>query len=184
MYKPTCSSFLLLPETFDKLTAALLTTDVLNVPRILTYSMVQSPSWEANWSAASQEILRISRNPKVHYRTNKRPPPVSILGQPNPVHIPTPHLLEYSLYKSIFWMWIKNPSDATVCRYLFNAKLLYMFRVSQHPSSGVSKTWSDRDCVPIRPRWRRVAVQVVWPVPEAAGTVFDTHDGCCDTRNM
>jgi len=60
----------------------------------LTYSMVQSPSWEANWFAASQEIPRISWNPKVHYRTHKRPPPVSILGQPNPVHIPTYHLLE------------------------------------------------------------------------------------------
>jgi len=34
--------------------------------------------------------------------------------------------------------------------------------VSQHPSSGVSKT-----------------------VPTAVGTVFDTpDDGCCDTRNM
>ena len=43
--------------------------------------MVQSPTWEANWFAASQEIPRISRNPKVHYRTHKRPPPVSILGQ-------------------------------------------------------------------------------------------------------
>ena len=56
--------------------------------------MVQSPSWETNWFAASQEIPRISRNPKVHYRTHKRPPPVSILGQPNPVHILTSHLLE------------------------------------------------------------------------------------------
>jgi len=37
-------------------------------------------------------------------------------------------------------MWIKNPTNATVCRYLFTAKLLYMFRVSQHPSSGVLKT--------------------------------------------
>jgi len=37
--------------------------------------MVQSPSWEANWFAASREIPRISRNPKVHYRTHKRPPP-------------------------------------------------------------------------------------------------------------
>ena len=52
---------------------------------ILTHSMVQSPSSEANWFAASQEIPRISRNPNVHYRTHKRPPPVSILGQPIPV---------------------------------------------------------------------------------------------------
>ena len=59
-----------------------------------TYSMVQSPSSEANWFAASQEIPRISRNPKVHYHTHKRLPPVSILGQPNPVHTPTSHLLK------------------------------------------------------------------------------------------
>jgi len=56
--------------------------------------MVQSPTCEANWFEASQEIPRISRNPNVHYRTHKRPPPLSILGESNPVHIPTPHLLE------------------------------------------------------------------------------------------
>jgi len=56
--------------------------------------MVQSPSSEAYWFAASQEIPRISRNPKVHYRTHNRPPHVSTLGQPNPVDIPTSHLLE------------------------------------------------------------------------------------------
>ena len=61
---------------------------------LLTYSMALRPSWKANWFAASQEIPRISRNPKVHYRTHKRPPLVSILGQPNPVHIPTSHFLE------------------------------------------------------------------------------------------
>ena len=61
---------------------------------ILTHSMVQSLSWEANWFAASQEFPRISRNPKVHYRTHKHPPTISILGQPNPVHIPTFHFLE------------------------------------------------------------------------------------------
>ena len=33
-------------------------------------------------------------NPKIHYRTQKRPPTVPILGQLNPVHIPTSHLLE------------------------------------------------------------------------------------------
>ena len=37
-------------------------------------------------------------------------------------------------------MLIKIQRDATLCRYLFTAKLLYMFRVSQHPSSGVLKT--------------------------------------------
>jgi len=56
--------------------------------------MVQSPSSGANWFAASQEIPLISRNPKVHYHTHMRPPPVSILGQPNPVHIPTSQLVE------------------------------------------------------------------------------------------
>ena len=61
---------------------------------LLTYSMEQSPSWEANWFAASQEIPQILLNLKSHYRTHKRPPPVPILGQPNPVHIPTTHLLE------------------------------------------------------------------------------------------
>ena len=67
---------------------------LLYIMHLLTYPTVQSPSWAANWFAASQEIPRISRNPKVHYRTYNRPPPVSILGQPNPVHIPTSHLLE------------------------------------------------------------------------------------------
>ena len=33
---------------------------------LLTQSMVQSPSWAANWFAVTQEIPRISRNPKVH----------------------------------------------------------------------------------------------------------------------
>ena len=47
---------------------------------LLTYSMVQSPSWEANWFAASQEIPRISWDPKVHYRIHKLPPPVPIVG--------------------------------------------------------------------------------------------------------
>jgi len=35
-------------------------------------------------------------------------------------------------------MLIKIQPDAKVCRNLFTAKLLYMFRVSQHPSSGAA----------------------------------------------
>jgi len=41
---------------------------------------------------------------------------------------------------------IKIQPDATVCRYLFTAKSLYMFRVSQHPSSGVIKSVTECTC--------------------------------------
>jgi len=86
---------------------------------------------------------------------------------------------------------IKIQLDATVCRYLFTAKSLYLFRVSQHPSPGVLKTVTEASGTGhnigtgtslqrglIRPRWREV------PVPEASFTVFSTpDDGRCDTRN-
>jgi len=97
---------------------------------LLTYSMVQSPSWAAKWFAASQEIPRISRNPKVHYRTQKGPPPVSILGQPNPVHIPTSHLLE-------FHPNIIHPSTPRSPQWFFHSgfptKTLYTPSPSPHP---------------------------------------------------
>ena len=70
--------------------------------------MVQSPSWEANRFAASQETRRISRNPKVHYRTHKRPPPVSILGQPNPVHAPIPLPKDSSQYYPPIYAWVSQ----------------------------------------------------------------------------
>ena len=43
-------------------------------------------------------------------------------------------------------MLIKIQQDVTVCRYLFTAKSLYMFRVSQHPSSGVLKPVTAASC--------------------------------------
>jgi hypothetical protein len=61
---------------------------------LLTYSMEQSSSWEANWFAASQELSRVLWNPTVPHRTHKCPPPVPILSQPNPVFTPTSHFFK------------------------------------------------------------------------------------------
>ena len=84
-----------------------------NCYRILlcTQSTVQNPSREANWFAASQEIPRISRNSKVHYRTHKCPPTVYhwpaqsspyttshlLEIHPNIIH-PSTYLLTYLLH--------------------------------------------------------------------------------------
>ena len=98
--------------------------------------MVQSPSWEANWFAASHEIPRISQNPKVHYRIHKRPLPVSILGQPNAVHIPTSHLLEIhphpSMPRSPQWslsLWFPH-QDPIHPPLLTHTQVLYILSVS------------------------------------------------------
>jgi len=107
------------------------------------------------------------------------------------------HLTEFFLEWEISLL-IKIQPDATVCRYSFTEKSLYMFWVSHHPSSGVLKTVTATSGTghnigtatslqrgPIWPRWREVAAAVLWPVPEVAVTVFSTpDDGCCDTGNM
>ena len=96
--------------------------------------------------------------------------------------------IQYLIKSSVL---IKIQPDATVCRYLFTAKSLYMFRVSQHPSSGVLKivtatsgtgynigtaTSLQRGQIgTIWPRWR----PILWPVPEVAVTVFSNPGDVC-----
>ena len=84
------------PPSFDHTNYIKISAQITKflITYLLTHSMVQSPSWEVNWFAASREIPRILWSPNVHYRTHKPPPPVPILSQPNPDHIPTSHLLE------------------------------------------------------------------------------------------
>jgi len=74
-------------------------------------------------------------------------------------------------------MLIKIQPDATVCRYLFTAKSLYMFRVSQHPSSvlktATAATGTGHNTGTATSLQR--GLQAVFSTPD---------DGCCDTWNM
>jgi hypothetical protein len=74
-----------------------------SIPYLLAYSMEQSPSWEANQFATSQEIPSVLLNPKVHYRVHKCLP----LLYPEPAQsspYPTSHFLKiYNGYRVFPW---------------------------------------------------------------------------------
>ena len=144
--------------------------------------MAQSPSWEANWFAASQEIPCISWNPKVHYRTHKRPPTIPILGQPNPVHIPTSHLLE--IHPNII-----HPSTPRSPQWIFPSgfptKTLYTplsspiratcpAHLTEHiyKDSKLIIQVSEIHKIALRPTWKSGAARSLLPFTNYKPTVF------------
>jgi len=74
-----------------------------------------------------------------------------------------------------FYVNKKAQLDATVCRHLFTAKSLYMFRVSQHPSSGALKTVTAASGIGhntgTATSFQRGLIRTVFSAPD---------DGCCD----
>ena len=68
--------------------------------------MKQSRFWEANRFSVSEEIPRILRNTKVHYRIHKSPPPVPMPSHSNPAHLHPIYwwsvLISFPIYAYIF----------------------------------------------------------------------------------
>ena len=83
--------------------------------------MVRNPSSAGNPFSASQEILLVLWNPKVHYRIRKCPRLVPILRQLDPVHAPISHFQKILYYPpstpgSFRWsLSLRFPHQYPVC---------------------------------------------------------------------
>ena len=85
-------------------------------------------------------------------------------------------------------MLIKIQPDATVCRYLFTAKSLHVSSVTApiiRSTKAVTAASGTGHNTGTATSLQRGQILILWPIPEAAVTVFRTpDDGRCDTWNM
>ena len=102
--------------------------------------MEQIPSWESNRFSASQEIPRILRNPKVHYRIHNFQPPVSIMSQIDPVHAPIPLPEDPSQYYPPICEWLQARANCI----RFVTRPVFTVRRFQHLAQNTS--WRTTPC--------------------------------------
>jgi hypothetical protein len=115
--------------------------------------MEQIPSWEANRSSASKEILHILWNQKVQYHIHKHLPSVPVLSQISPVTALHPtssrsvlvlfsHLSLGLGITSPFSIVYVTPNDHSNSEALWNGKFLWLGVVALCPTPG----WQTSSC--------------------------------------
>jgi hypothetical protein len=99
--------------------------------------MEQSPFREANSPPASQEIRRILRNMKVHYRV-KSPPLIPVLNQMHAVHIFSPYFP--NIHSNIILPSTPRSSESTFPFRFPNQNTVCIFHLSHacYPRTSVS----------------------------------------------
>jgi hypothetical protein len=108
-------------------------------------------SWLTPWStdlenivvhSASQEILRLSWNPKVYYRVHNNPPPAPILRWMNPIHIPKSYFSKiFFLFFSYLRQGLLSGDLITLIIFGEEHKSWHNHSTEQHNKAGLTCQW-------------------------------------------
>ena len=90
---------------------------------------------------AAQEIPRISRNPEVHYRSHKCPPPVPVLSQLDPVHTP-PHSTSWRFINPTSKKKLNSQTISTQCYVFVTCHAIPLLRVVNRSLEALDHTSS------------------------------------------